>query len=41
MDADITQPPLSPVGALRVVTELIVWVHWQPPSDAILGLHHY
>ena len=39
MDTDITQPTLSPVGTVRVVTELIVWVHWQPPLDAISGLH--
>jgi hypothetical protein len=35
MDTDITQPTLSPVGTVWVVTELIVWVHWGPPLDAI------
>jgi hypothetical protein len=35
MDTDITQPTLSPVGTVWVVTELIVWVHWWPPLDAI------
>src|SRR5207249_1869061 len=35
MDTDITQPTLSPVGTVRGVTELIVWVHWWPPLDAI------
>ena len=39
MDMDITQPTLSPVGTVWVVTELIMWVHRQSPLDASSKLH--
>src|SRR5438270_13740919 len=39
MDVDITQPTLSSVGTVWVVTELIMWVHRQSPLDASSKLH--